>query len=35
MDDPQFKILYNEFKNQVYNLALSFLYNPDDAQDAT
>lgn len=33
INDVQFEQLYNEYKNLVYNLALSYVQNTDDAAD--
>lgn len=33
MNDAQFRTVYGEFKNTVYNLALSYVHNKEDAQD--
>lgn len=32
---PPFETIYSDFKNLVYNLALSYLHNQEDAEDIT
>ncbi len=35
VDHNEFKAIYNEYKNLVYNLALGYVQNASDAQDIT
>ncbi|GHB76894.1 RNA polymerase sigma factor [Persicitalea jodogahamensis] len=35
MNDARFEEIYEEFKGLVYNLALSYIHNQEDAQDIT
>ena len=34
-DSPRFETIYEEHKGLVYNLALSYVHNQEDAQDVT
>lgn len=35
LSNAQFETIYSEFKRLVYNLALSYVHNEEDAQDVT
>lgn len=35
LSNAQFETIYNEFRQLVYNLALSYVHNEEDAQDIT